>query len=252
MCALLVYTAQAPGCSAGELSKAGPGFVHFPGLSCSGWGLGYQVLGEHTLPRWAVHLITSPVPGAQFPGCAARTPSQVWPVSPLGSWSLAATFLADVYHPGSQEDLVSNWDPAQFGGGCCLWGWDCPSPSSSGCCLPASLPLVGDGLVCSWLALLWYLLNPLFCEQAWVRRLCLRLELFTGKFSLSLFFFFFFPSLWLSHSLCCCLMLAPSDCPQGIQAQSLPWACNPHLSVQPPLAGGGCEHLGYFSTGSCD
>ena len=32
-----VYTAQAPGYSAGELSKAGPG-LHFPGLSCSGSG----------------------------------------------------------------------------------------------------------------------------------------------------------------------------------------------------------------------
>ena len=38
VCALPVYTTQAPGCSAGELSKAGPGFVHFPGLSHSGSG----------------------------------------------------------------------------------------------------------------------------------------------------------------------------------------------------------------------
>ena len=48
------------------------------------------------------------------------------------------------------------------------------------------------GLVCSRLALLWYSLNPLFCEQV---RVCLRLELFVGKFSLSLYFL----SLWLSH-----------------------------------------------------
>ena len=73
MCAFPVYTAQAPGCSAGELSKAGTGlhallrskplrfrflgtpqkqtrlglcFVPFPGLSTSG----DQMLGEHTLP----------------------------------------------------------------------------------------------------------------------------------------------------------------------------------------------------------
>ena len=38
VCALPVYTAQAPGCSAGELSKAGPGFVHFPVLSHLGSG----------------------------------------------------------------------------------------------------------------------------------------------------------------------------------------------------------------------
>ena len=36
MCAFLVYTAQAPGCSTGELSKAALGCVHFPGLSRSG------------------------------------------------------------------------------------------------------------------------------------------------------------------------------------------------------------------------
>ena len=35
-CVSWVYTAQAPGCSAGALSKAGLHFVHFPGLSCSG------------------------------------------------------------------------------------------------------------------------------------------------------------------------------------------------------------------------
>ena len=72
-CAFLVYTAQAPGCSTGELSKVIPGmhafprskllrfmfsstpqrhrlgglcFVPFPGLSSSG----DQVLGEHTVP----------------------------------------------------------------------------------------------------------------------------------------------------------------------------------------------------------
>jgi len=44
------------------------------------------VLGERTLPRWAVCLITSAVP---------------------------ATLLVDVNRPGSQEDLVSNWEPAR-------------------------------------------------------------------------------------------------------------------------------------------
>ena len=67
VCAFPVYSAQAPGCSAGGLSKAGPGlralprskplrfrflgtpqrrFVPFPGQSSSG----DQVLGECTLP----------------------------------------------------------------------------------------------------------------------------------------------------------------------------------------------------------
>ena len=58
--------------------------------------------------------------------------------------------------------------------------------SSSGCSPPASLPLVGHGPVRSWLALLWYLLSPLFCERAWQ---CPRLELFAEKFFLSLSFF---------------------------------------------------------------
>ena len=83
VCAFLVYTAQAPDCSSGELSKAGLGlcalprskplrfrfsgtpqrhtrlglrFVPFPGPSSSG----DQVLGKCTLPRCVVHLITSP------------------------------------------------------------------------------------------------------------------------------------------------------------------------------------------------
>ena len=98
------------------------------------------------------------------------------------------------------------------------WGQDCPSPSSSGCCLPAPLPLAGDGLVHSWLALLWCLLSPLICEWA---RLPLGLEFFAGKFSVSLSL-----SLWLSHSLGCYLMLAPSDCPQGIQ----PCPCPKHAT----------------------
>ena len=33
-------------------------------------------------------------------------------MSPLGSWSQAATLLTDVNHPGFQEDVVSNWKPA--------------------------------------------------------------------------------------------------------------------------------------------
>ena len=91
MCAFPVYTAQALGCSAGELSVAGPGlralprskllrfrlsgtpkkhrlslgsFVPFPGLSNSG----NQVLGEHTVPCGLCILITSPVPATQLPG----------------------------------------------------------------------------------------------------------------------------------------------------------------------------------------
>ena len=46
MCAFLVYTAQAPGCSAGELSKPGPASPALHSLSCS--GTGSQVLHKVT------------------------------------------------------------------------------------------------------------------------------------------------------------------------------------------------------------
>ena len=123
-----------------------------------------------------------------------------------------------------------------------------PLPSGSGCsCLPLCLRR-GEGPVHSSLALLWYSLSPLFCERA---RLCLRA--FCGK----VFFFFllllslslFFISGY-SHSLGCCLTLAPSGCSQGIQACSPPYACSPRLPVQPSLAAGGCELLGCLSIGS--
>ena len=108
-CAFLVYTAQAPGCSAGELSKAGPGLHALPRskpfrFSFSGTPqrhrLGWacilcpshvqeaqltKCLASALSPGGAVHLITSPIPATRFPGCAARELSQVCCVSPLGS-----------------------------------------------------------------------------------------------------------------------------------------------------------------------
>ena len=124
------------------------------------------------------------------------------------------TLLADVNHPGSQEDLVSNWEPAH----------SLVEDAGSGTEIAPRLPVLtaarlpvclqrGDGPVRSRLALLWYSLSPLFCEQA---RQCLTLELFERNFSL------FCISLWLSHSLCCDVTLAPSDGLQGVQAWSLP------------------------------
>jgi len=152
-----------------------------------------------------VGLITSVVLAA--PGCAARVPSQVCHVSPLGSRSEAATLLADVSQPVSQEDMVSNWEPAHS-----LVG-DVVSGAQIAPCLPtlavARLPLChqrGGGPVHSWLDLLWCSLNPLFCE----------VRAFQGEV-LSLFFPF---SPWLSYSLGCYLTLAPSDCLQGILAWS--------------------------------
>ena len=170
------------------------GCVHFPGLSCSGscsWVLhkGTDSVGSAfcALPRskqlrwpgaWWAHfprcalcLITSLVPAASFPGCAVRAPSQVYCVSPLGSWSLTMTLLVDANHPGSQEDLVSNWEPAHSLVECavsgaeiaprlpvlaatclplCLWwGWGCEAVSTE----LASSPLVLPQLFVLWAGL---------------------------------------------------------------------------------------------------
>ena len=165
---------------------------------------------KHTVLGGLCILITSPVLAAHFPGHATRAASQVCCVSPLESWSQAATLLADVNCPGSQEDMISNWEPAhslvESGG---LWGWDCPLPSGSVCQVPVSLSPSGRGVgpVCSWLALLWYSLNPLSCEWA---RLCIR----AFRRKVLCFSLFFSPRPL--HSLGCYLTLAPSDCPQGV------------------------------------
>ena len=110
----------------------------------------------------AVHFITSPVSATQFPGCVAT--SQVCHVSLLGSWSLAATLLMDVNCPGSQEDLVSDWEPD-----CSLVG-DAISGAKFAHFLPALVgtrlpPCLQQGMGQS-AALLWYSLSPLFCERA--------------------------------------------------------------------------------------
>ena len=174
--------------------------------------LGDQVLGEHTVPGGPCILVNPPVPTAQFPGWAKRAPSQVCHVSPLGSWSQAATLLANDNCPVSHEDMVSSWEPAHsLVENADLWGRDCPLPSCSGCCTPASLPMEGEGLACIWLALLWCSVNPLFCERA---RLWVRLEPFVGKF-------FFFSPLWLSQSLGCYLPLALFDGPHPVLTLSM-------------------------------
>ena len=136
MCAFLVYTAQASGCSAWDLSKACPGLHSLPMSK----PLRFRISGTPQRHRlgWACVLcpsqvraaqvtrclasalssgeagclITSPVPVTLLPGCAVGVHTQVCPVSLLGSWSLAETLPVDVNRPGNQEDLVNNWEPA--------------------------------------------------------------------------------------------------------------------------------------------
>ena len=109
LCAFPVYTAQSPGCSAGELPKAGPGLralprskllrFRFSGTSqrhrfcwacvlCPSQVRAAQVtryLASALSSGGVVCLITSLVTAAWFPGCAAGALSQVCHMSPLGS-----------------------------------------------------------------------------------------------------------------------------------------------------------------------
>ena len=137
-CAFLVYTAQAPSCSAGVLSKAGPPFhallrskllrfrfsgtpqrhrlgwacvfLPFPGPSSSG----NKVLGEHSVPGGPCVLVTSLVLAARFPG------------SPLGLlWgAISGCSPPGRYQPSSIPGRF-DWQLgacSQFGGGCSLCG----------------------------------------------------------------------------------------------------------------------------------
>ena len=89
----------------------------------------------------------------------------------------------------------------QCGRGCHLWGQVFPFPLPPASCLRFGWA----GLVCSRLALLWTCSDPLFCVRP--PAVC------SGQLIFSLL---------LSHSLSCYLTKAPSNCPQGTQAGSLP------------------------------
>ena len=199
-------------------------FMHFPGLTCS--GLGSWVLRKGTdsfghdicalprskqlrqpgawqahSPRWVVHL--NHLPGPSHSVSWVHCESAVSGLPCVSSGKL----ISGCNPPGGcqpfriPEDLVSNWEPAHS------LVEDAVSGSLIAPCLPvlavACLPLClrrGDRPVCSWLALLWYSLNPLFSEPA---RLCLRIELFRGKFSLSRFFppsLSGYPTVWVAIS----------------------------------------------------
>ena len=106
------------------------------------------------------------------------------------------TLLADVNHPGCQEDFIWNWEPAHSFVEDAVSGADI-APHLLALLSPTCLCLQqGEGPVHSWLALLWYSLIPLFCEQA---RLCFRA--FRGKvLSLSFFFSLAIPTVWVAIS----------------------------------------------------
>ena len=153
------------------------------------------------------------------------------------------TLLADVNCPGSQEDMVSNWEHVH----------SLVEDAISGAEIAPRLPT----LAVTWLPLCFQWgrgrstagqlssgIHSILCS---VSGPSCASELFAGMFSLSLSLSFFFTSFWLSHSFCCYLTLAPSACPRGIQVQSPPYASNLCLPVQPLLAAGECERLGYLA-----
>ena len=98
VCAFPVYTAQAPDCSAGELSKVSLGLCAFPRSK----PLRVRFLGTPQRHRFGYSCVLcpsqvqaaqatrclgahSPQVGQWFPGYLAGEPSQVCRVSPLGS-----------------------------------------------------------------------------------------------------------------------------------------------------------------------
>ena len=164
-------------------------------------------------PRCALHLITSLIQLLGFLGeqrdCHLRC---------------AVCLLVDVNRPKSQERLVTNWEPAH----------SLVEDAVSGAEIAPRLPT----LAVTWLPLCFQWgrgrstagqlssgIHSILCS---VSGPSCASELFVGRFSLSLFFF---TSFWLYHSFCCYLTLAPSDCPQGIQVQSPPYASSLCLPV---------------------
>ena len=207
--------------------------VHFPGLSCSG----SRVLRKGT-DGWVCVLCPSqvrtaqatrglasalspverasespPCPGCSGPACPGRALSQLCPVSPLGRRS-AAALPADVNLPGPRRTWLATGSlHKQLGGGCRTRGpdWSRPLPSDSGCRACGCAPVAGRGPDAA----------PASPALVFAPSLALRAGQAAGQ-SLSWESPRFFFALWRPHSLDRSLTLAASDCPQGIQALSLP------------------------------
>ena len=142
VCALPVCTAQAPGGSARELSKAGPGLhallrskplrfriLGTPQRRRLGWACmlcpSQVQAGQVTrclasaLSLSAVRLITSPIPAARFPVCAVSG------VPCVSSGEIISGCNSPCRcHPSKIPGRL-DWQLgacSQFGGGCHLWG----------------------------------------------------------------------------------------------------------------------------------
>ena len=115
VCAFPVYMAQAPGCSAGELSKAGPGFHALPGSKL----LRFRFSGTPQRHRlgWAHVLCHSQVQAVQVTRCLASALSQVGCASyylPSPSRSVSRVCSESTYSSVlcvSSEELISGCNP---------------------------------------------------------------------------------------------------------------------------------------------
>ena len=123
-----------------------------------------RYLAHALTPRWAVCLITSPIPAAQFAGCTRvhllRCAVCLFCGAGAGLWLHPSWLVSTVQNPKkswlAKKPACSLVENISLG----------PQLPALTCLSPA-----GDGPVRSRLALL----IPLFCEQAWQ---CLRLGLF--------------------------------------------------------------------------
>ena len=146
LCAFQVYTAQAPGCSAGELPKVGPGLCALPRFKPPRFR--FSVLHKGTDSVGPAFLCPSLVRAAQATRCLVSALSQVCgtfyhlpgPIH-LFSWVCSGSAVSGVLCVSSGE-LISECNPpgrcqpsripgrlgwqlgacSQFGGGCHLWG----------------------------------------------------------------------------------------------------------------------------------
>ena len=165
VCALPVDTAQAPSCSTWSgpcvacgtsfpvihkiATSGGPAFCAFPARAAQA---ARSLTGA--LSPGAVGLIPSRVPAS----ISARV-DRVRLVSVLGSQSLAATLLADVNHPESQEVFGQKLEAClQFGRGCHLWGQVCPFPLPPASCLQWGIGQSAAGQLFAGIV------QSLFCE----------------------------------------------------------------------------------------
>ena len=162
------------------------------------------------------------------------------------------TLLADVNHPGSQKDMVSNWQPTPSLVEVAVSGAEiAPAP-----CLPTlavtHLPLCpqrGRALSGSGLALFWYSLghNPLFSE-------CTRghHEVLAPSHGRVLFSFVFLtiPQFALLYY----ISRPPPIVLRAFKPGPYPkdWRFSLCLPAQPSLADGRHKHLCWFSSGSCN